>query len=56
MELLAIILLFALDFLLTSAGVAIILFLLQFVGVFIKFTWGLAFVCWLILKVLKAIF
>jgi hypothetical protein len=55
MELLMLILLFALDFLITSAGVAIILFLLRFLGVFITFSWGLAFVVWLILKVLKAI-
>ena len=55
MEFLILILALAFDFLITSAGVAIILFLLKFLGVFITFSWGLAFVVWLILKVLKAI-
>lgn len=49
------ILLLFLDFLLTTLGLKIILFILSCLGCVVPFSWGLAFGVWLIIKVLKLI-
>lgn len=50
------ILLLFLDFLLCSLGLKIILVILSCMGFVVPFSWGLAFGCWLILKIIKLIF
>jgi hypothetical protein len=45
-----------LDFLFTAGLLWLLLFVLQFAGVFITFTWGLAFVVWVAVIIIKLMF
>ena len=56
MELLGCALVLLLDFAVAAVGFWVITLLLPMLGVEVVWSWGGAFVCWLILKVIKIIF
>lgn len=56
MELLGCAFVLLLDFAFAALGFWIITLLLPLLGVEIVWTWGGAFICWVILKVIKLIF
>jgi len=56
MELLGCVLVLLLDFAFAALGFWVITLLLPLLGIEIVWTWGGAFICWVILKVIKLIF
>ena len=56
MELLALIIVLAIDFLFTAFGFWLITLVLGVMGVAFTFTWGWAFAVWVIIKIWKLIF
>lgn len=56
MELLGCLLIMVADFLVAALGFWVITLLLPLLGVELAWSWGGAFICWLILKVIKIIF
>lgn len=56
MELLGCVLVLVLDFAFAALGFWVITLLLPLLGVQLAWSWGGAFVCWIILKVIKIIF
>lgn len=55
MDLLGCLILLAIDFLSAAFGFWIVTLLLPLLGVEIAWTWGGAFICWVILKIIKII-